>query len=197
MAERTRVPGISRGRRYRAEAGSPRYFALYQADAMVVLTPGAYRAQLDTPTDWTRRVTARLTFARRGLCDVAASAGDGEGGVLAVVHLKPVDAVRLRGWIAGTLLPGLTEMRDVACAHLWTLSPGEVVSPTTQISQNAGGGDQIAWIIVVEAMDLAAADAAVTEILARDPAAHGAADVTIYPRYRLLYARDGRSIVGG
>lgn len=113
---------------------------------MVVLTSGAYRAQRDNPTDWTRRVMARLTCARRDLCDVAASAGDGEGAVLAVVHLKPVDAVRLRGWIAGTLLPDLAEMRDVACAHLWTLSPGEAGSPTTQLSQAAGGGDQIAWV---------------------------------------------------
>lgn len=56
IPERISVPGIVRGRRYRALEGSPRFMAMYEALAVDVLTSGAYRTQLANPTVWTRRV---------------------------------------------------------------------------------------------------------------------------------------------
>src|SRR5262245_21444533 len=37
IAERTTVPGLARGRRYRADQGSPRYMAFYEAASLDVL----------------------------------------------------------------------------------------------------------------------------------------------------------------
>jgi len=192
IPERTMVPGLSRGRRYRAEAGSPRYMAFYEAASMDVLTKGPYRVQLANPTAWTRRITSRFRFMRRGLYDVAASVGDGMGGAASVVHLTPADAPRLRQWITATLLHEIHALPDVAAAHFWTLAPGEPRSPTTALSQRAEPDDPLAWVIVVETMEPAGATAISDAILGRDPKAHGAADVLAYPAYRLLYALDRR-----
>jgi hypothetical protein len=190
IPERTMVPGLPRGRRYRAEAGSPKYMAFYEALSMDVLTRGTYRHQLDNPSAWTRRIMPRFSFAQRGLCDVAASVGEGMGAAAAVVHLTPGDEPRLREWIAGTLLHELYARRDVAAAHLWTLAPGEPHSPTSALSQRAER--PIAWVVVVETMDLAGATASTDAVLRRDPKAHGAIEVHPYPSYRLLYALDRR-----
>jgi hypothetical protein len=170
--------------------------AFYEAETMDVLTQGAYRDQLANPTAWTRRIMPRFRFAQRGMCDVAVSLGDGIGGAAAVVHVTPgddpEDAPRLRAWIADFLLPDLVALPNVAAAHLWTLAPGEPASPTTALSQNAEPEHPLAWIIVVETMEAAGAEAMSAAILVRDLAAHGAAEVRAYPSYRLLYAVEQR-----
>jgi hypothetical protein len=190
IAERTLVPGLGRGRRYRAESGTPRYMAFYEADSMEVLTRGAYRAQLDNPSAWTQRIMRRFRFAQRGLCDLAVSIGEGVGGAVAVLHLTPADEPRLRAWISEILFPELHASPGVTAAHLWTLTPGEPPSPTTALSQSAEPDHPLAWVIVVETMEVAAAAAVTSSVLDRDPKAHGAADVHAYPVYRLLYALD-------
>jgi hypothetical protein len=192
VPERTSVPGILRGRRYRADHGTPRSMAFYEAASMAVLTRGAYRTQLANPTEWTRRVMARFRLARRGLCDVAGSVGEGIGGAAAVVHVAPGDPARLRPWILGILLHELHAMPLVAHAHLWTLAPGEPPSATADLNPPGAQDAPIAWVIVVETMEMAAAEAVTEAILGRNPVAHGAASVRPYPSYRLLYALDGK-----
>jgi hypothetical protein len=56
LPERLAVPGFRRGRRYRAIAGAPRYFAFYELDAVEILASPAYLDRLDNPTQWTRRI---------------------------------------------------------------------------------------------------------------------------------------------
>jgi len=192
IPERTTVPGLSRGRRYRSDEGFPRYMAFYEATSMDVLTKGPYRTQLDNPTAWTQRLLPRYRFAQRGLCDVAGSIGEGMGGAVAVVHLTPADAPRLRKWVTETLLHEMHALPDVAAAHLWTLAPGEPRSPTSALSERAEPDHPIDWVVVVETMEVASANAIRDAILARDPKAHGAADVRPYPSYRFLYALDRR-----
>jgi hypothetical protein len=194
IPERTAVPGIYRGRRYRADSGTPRYMAFYEAASMDVLTKGAYRQQLDNPTAWTRRVMPHFRFMQRGLCDVAASVGEGIGGAVAVMHLtpRPQDAPRLCEWVTEALLRELHALPDVTAAHLWTLAPGEPRSPTTSLSQQAEPDHSIDWVVVVETMEHSGAEAITAAILGRNPKAHGAAEVRAYPSYRLLYALDRR-----
>lgn len=192
IPERTTVPGLVRGRRYRAEAGSPRYMAFYEAASMDVLTKGPYRTQLDNPTAWTQRIMPRFRFMQRGLCDVAASVGEGIGGAAAIIHLTPEHAPRLRRWISETLLHEIHALPDVAAAHFWTLAPGEPRRPTTTLSQRAEPEHPLAWVIVVETMELAGANAIADAILGRNPKSHGAAAVHAYPGYRLLYVLDRR-----
>jgi hypothetical protein len=181
-----------RGRRYRADKGSPRYMAFYEAASMDVLTKGDYRTQLENPTAWTQRLLPHFRFMRRGLCDVVMSVGDRLGGAAAVIHLTPADTPRLNEWITKTLLPELHALPGIVAAHLWTFAPGEPRSPTTVLSQNAEPDHPLAWIIVVESLQVAAANTITGVIMARDPKMHGAAKVSADPVYRLLYALDRR-----
>ena len=191
VPDRTSVPGIIRGRRYRAESGSPKYMAFYEAETMAVLTSGVYRMQLDNPTEWTRRVMPYFTFAQRGLCDVVASVGRGVGGAAVVVHVSPGDQARLRGWIIATLLPELLALPGVTAAHCWALAPGEPRSLTSGLSPHAGPEQAIEWVIVIEAMEVSTATTIRSAILSRVLIAHGAAEVRPYPVYRLLYTLEG------
>lgn len=191
IPERTLVPGLVRGRRYRAEHGSPRYMAFYEASSMDVLTQGDYRTQLANPTAWTRRIMPHFRFSQRGLCDVVGSVGEGIGGAATVVHLTPGDEPRLKAWITGTLLHEVHALPQVANVHFWALSPGEPRSPTSALSTQAQERP-IAWVIVAETMEFAAAEAIQSAILGRNPVAHGAAEVHPYPSYRLLYTLDRR-----
>jgi hypothetical protein len=183
---------MKRGRRYRADTGTPRYMAFYEAASMDVLTRGPYRVQLDNPTAWTQRIMPHFRFAQRGLCDVAASFGNGVGSAAAVMHLTPSDAPQLRSWISEKLLPELCASPHVVAAHLWTLAPGEPASPTSALSRQAEPDRRLAWIVVAETADTAGADAIAAMIMVRDPKAHGASEIVACPTYRLLYAVDPR-----
>ena len=191
IPERTSVPGMLRGRRYRADVGSPRYMAFYEARDMDVLTKGIYRTQLNNPTAWTTRIMPHFRFAQRALCDAAATVGEGVGAAAAVLHLTPGDdEAALRKWVEA-LLHELHALPDVVAARFWTFSPGEPSSPTTELSLRAEPDRPLDWVIVVETQEFAAAEAMRSVVLGRNPMAHGAAVVQPYPVYRLLYAHDG------
>jgi len=193
IPERTEVPGMVRGRRYRALEGSPRYMAFYEALTLDVLTGGAYRTQLANPTPWTRHVMAGFRFAQRGICTVLASSGDGIGGLATVVHVQPAPGgeAQLRGWMEDHVcrLPG---MKQVAAAHAWAVAPGEPESPTSQLAANAARNPAVHWVLAIEATEMDALTAARGAVLASDPVAHGAANVQPYPLYRLLYCLERR-----
>lgn len=188
IIERTAVPGMTRGRRYRALEGSPKYMALYEARTLDVLTTGAYRVQLDNPTEWTKRVTSRFTFMRRAICDVIADSGLGVGGFAAIFHFHPTfgSEAKLRAW-AEQLVPALAGMTQVAAAHCWVGDPGEPATPTSALSARAVSDKPVGWVLAIEAGDLDGLCAARDAVLASDPVAHGTEDLQAYPLYQLLY----------
>ena len=119
IPERVSVPGMLRGRRYRADVGTPRYMALYEASTLDVLTTGHYRWQLDHPTPWTSYVMPGFRVAQRGICDVLATAGDGIGGVATVIHFSAED--RFRSWLEQRVaeLPGMRQVRLRSTGSRW------------------------------------------------------------------------------
>ena len=188
IPERTSVPGIMRGRRYRAISGSPKYMALYEAATLGVLTTGVYRAQLDNPTTWTQRVMPGFTFALRGICNVIATAGQGAGGFATVIHFRPASGqeTTLRTWVEERVL-ALMDMTQVTAAHAWVGASGEPVSPTTELSLRAAPDRRVEWVLAIEAADPDALDAARDAAMAGLNVAHGAEDVRAYPSYQLLF----------
>src|ERR1700681_418763 len=62
MPERNAIPGFRRGRRFRAidDATQPEFFTLYEVDSFEVLRGEDYAARLNSPTAWTKRVTAHF-----------------------------------------------------------------------------------------------------------------------------------------
>jgi hypothetical protein len=87
-AERLGVDGFLACRIFRA-AGTlaNRYFILYDLKGPEVIGSASYLARLNAPTPWSQRIMPRLRNFVRGGGRVAASAGHGQGGVLAVVPL--------------------------------------------------------------------------------------------------------------
>lgn len=188
IPERISVPGMLRGRRYRAFEGTPRYMALYEAATLDVLSTGHYRWQLDHPTPWTRYVMPGFRVAQRGICDVIATSGHGIGGVATVIHFTAED--RFRAWLERRVA-ALPDMKQVLAAHAWVGSSGEPKSPTTELALRAGPDRGIEWVLMIEASDPNYLDAARAAVLALDPLAHGASDIRPYPNYRLLYTMNG------
>lgn len=189
LPERTAVPGMTRGRKYRAiDGGTPANMALYEADTLDVLTTGAYRVQLDNPTEWTKRVTSRFTFMRRAICDVVADAGQGVGGFATVFHFHPAPGAtaQVRAW-AENLVPTLVAMPQIAAAHCWVGAEGEPETPTSRLSAAAVADRPVGWVLAIEAADLASLQAARHAVLNSDAPSHGAVDLLSYPLYGLSY----------
>ena len=188
IPERVSVPGMRRGRRYRAFHGSPRYMALYEAESLDVLTTGHYRWQLDHPTPWTSFIMARFIGQQRGICDIIASAGDGIGGVATVIHFSGEDRFRtfLERQVAA--LPGLTQ---VLAAHAFRGSDTEPKSRTTEMARRPGPDREVEWVLMIEASDPVWLDQARDAVIKADPRAHGATDIRLFPNYRLLFTMNG------
>lgn len=85
VLERLTIDGFLSARRYvKASGHAPEYLTLYWLSAIGVLKSGGYRALLDEPSDWSRRMRGRLTdLMRRGCLDVT-RVGQGIGGDAAV-----------------------------------------------------------------------------------------------------------------
>ena len=120
MPERAAIPGFLRGRRYVAIEGRPEFFNLYETATPAVLTGPDYLARLDAPTPWTTATVRHFRDVARSLCDVAASNGTGQGGLIATWRYDvddasarshrermskraphPVEARRPSGWPSG------------------------------------------------------------------------------------------------
>lgn len=192
IPERTSVPGMRRGRRYRAETGTPRYMALYEAATLSVLTQGLYRWQLDNPTAWTKRVMPGFRVAQRGICDVIAAAGIGIGGVATVIHFSaaPDGDAALRAWMTKRVREAVG-LKQVLGAHAWVGDTSEPKSPTTELALRAAPDNAVEYVLMIEASEYGWLDAARDAVLADDPRTHGASDVRPYPNYRLLFTLNG------
>jgi len=88
-AERLGVDGFLSCRIFRAVGTlTNRYFILYDLKGPEVIGSAPYLARLNAPTPWSQRIMPRLRNFARGGGRVAASAGHGQGGVLAVVPFE-------------------------------------------------------------------------------------------------------------
>ena len=89
--ERVGIEGFLACRIFRA-LGSPvnRYLILYELETAAAVGGPAYLARLNAPTPWSQRIMPRLRNFVRGGGRVVASAGRGQGGVLAALPLDTV-----------------------------------------------------------------------------------------------------------
>jgi hypothetical protein len=108
MPERAGIRGFVRGRRYIAIDGChPEYFNLYETESPATLTGPDYLTRLNNPTPWTVATVKHFRGVARSLCEVAASHGEGEGGLIATVRYAVDDlrAVSHRGRMVDEILP--------------------------------------------------------------------------------------------
>jgi hypothetical protein len=188
--ERVSVPGFERARRYVAISGSPKYFMLYETEAVETLSGPAYISRLNDPTPWTARVLPLVRNTNRTACRVTVSLGQGIGGVLATFRLAPVSGRgdELRAWLTGTALPAVANEPGVVGAHLCEADLSVTRVPTQERRLRGREDDVASWVVLVESTDTAPAETAYANLLSIDAILrHGAAEDTAQGIYRLLY----------
>lgn len=154
IPERVGLPGFLRGRRYVALDGHPRYFNFYETASAETLESPAYRARLNDPTPWTRRVVSEFRETIRTICTVAGSIGAGAGAWVETIRVGAVtDPDAFRRNLLQTHLPAAQAGDGIVAVHLLQgLVPG--AAGATVESRLRGTPDGMAsWIILLEAVD--------------------------------------------
>ncbi|MBV8661660.1 MAG: hypothetical protein JO107_01030 [Hyphomicrobiales bacterium] len=152
IPERVGLPGFLRGRRYSALDGDPAYFNFYETATPAVLTSPDYVARLNDPTPWTRRVVAQFRDTSRTVCDVAASIGRGEGGVIETIRLRPSsDPASFAERLQDKVLRPLGEAAGIVGVHLLRGRP-DSAGGTAEKKLRAQPDEIVDWILLVEAV---------------------------------------------
>jgi len=175
MPERVGIPGFLRGRRYVA-VGALDFFTLYEATSTAVLAGPHYLQRLNNPTPATRRVIPN--FFRnmvRGVCQVRASVGAGEGGFLLALRFACVAGrhAELSDHITQAL-PGIVAMAEVLGAHLCV---ADVAASTIQTTERKSHGAAVPdWLVMIESVSAAGVNAAADKMM-EGLAPHGASAI--------------------
>jgi hypothetical protein len=184
FAERLGIPGFLRASRWAADAGSPRYFVMYETESPDTLASAAYRERLDNPSAWTQHLMPSYRGMVRGLCSVAASAGAGIAGHLLTLRFGPASGHE-EGLSKGlaALVPALAARPGIAGAHLLV----SAVKPEMTREQAIRGRDaDVDFVLLVCAYDGAVLQAlAALELNDGVLAAMGAGAGVMAQTYRL------------
>jgi hypothetical protein len=155
IPERVGVPGFLRGRRYVAVEGEPKYFNFYEAESPSVLTSPAYVARLNAPSAWTREVVAHFRDTSRTVCDTVASLGQGEGGAIETIQVRPGAEAFPEGLERAFLGP-VMEAAGIVGVHLLRGRADDSSGGTAEKALRAQPDAVADWIILIEAVDIAA-----------------------------------------
>jgi hypothetical protein len=150
MAERVRITGWLRGRRYSTENGPTRHLTFYEAEDLSRMDGGEYAQVIANPTEWSRGVIPLFRNTKRSACRVDCSLGAGAGG-----HLMALDFVAggpsLQRWLSDNALPKLIAAEGVVGAHLCS-SDTQITNTTRQLAQTRrmiGGDAPLAGVVLV------------------------------------------------
>lgn len=168
MPERLGIPGFLRGRRYGAVAGAPEYFNLYETVSRFTVTGAEYLARLNAPTPWTVATVKHFRNVSRSLCEVAASFGDGQGGLVATLRydVAPGRAAVHRKQLAQETLAEIADARGVAGCHLLVADEAASAVETVEKKVRAEKNLIPRWIVLIEGWsDLEAFRALCAEVL--------------------------------
>lgn len=144
LPDRLAVPGFRHARRYRRCGGSAQeYFTFYETGSPAVLRSPDYLRRLAEPTAWTSRIMPHFRAMNRTVCRVAAEAGGGIGGVVAVLGCAAAPARD-----GAELLAPLPARSGVTRARLWIAESGLPANPEAAL--RPGGDAAFAAIMLVE-----------------------------------------------
>jgi hypothetical protein len=177
-AERLGVTGFMECRIFRAlSTEANRYFILYWLEQPHVVGSPDYLARLNAPTPWSQSIMPRLqNFARAG-GRVAASAGNGQGGILAVLPLETAPE-----WQADDACRMLTGMDRIVAAHVLATDLSQTSIQTREKSLR-GDDKTFAGLLLIEGLD----EVAVRDALARMPTLASATPAMDLPLYRSFF----------
>jgi len=171
MAERVAIPGFLAGRRYMKLAARDQVcFTLYEGRDLAVFASPAYRARLDAPTPWTRRMAPAFRNLVRGACRRIASAGleKGDGGALLTTRLEGcLEGAEFAGGVpaAEALVARIAGLDGMVGAHLGICEPEVTERETRERALRSGTAEtSFDGVVIVEAYDSAMLEEAAAEI---------------------------------
>lgn len=152
MPERAGIPGFLRGRRYLAIEGAPEFFNLYETVSRFTVTGAEYLARLNAPTEWTMETVRHFCGVARSLCEVAASFGEGQGGLIATFRYSVDDrkAATHRTRLSQRVLPELASAAGVAGCHLLVADVRASAVETAEKKARPEANQIPGWILLVE-----------------------------------------------
>jgi len=191
MPERAGIRGFLRGRRYVSVEGAPEYFNLYETASVDVLTGADYLERLNAPTPWTTATVRHFRNVSRSVCEVAHSAGHGDGGLVATWRYDVAGAVAgVHRQRAADRLTRLLDDADVAAAHLLVADPQGSAIETAEKRARADVTLIPRWIVLVESWGDAERFASFVRAFARDPVFADASAAPAGALYRLQNTRE-------
>ena len=192
MPERVGIPGFLRGRRYVAIRGAPEYFNLYETASPAVVTGADYLARLNAPTPWTVATVRHFRNVARALCEVAASVGEGQGGLVATFRYAVPDAAATahRARLATKTIGATASEPGIAGCHLLIADEAASAVETAEKKVRAEKNLIPRWIVLVEGWADEPAFTAWAARFATGSTFADAASVPDWAVYRLQNQRD-------
>lgn len=152
MPERVGIPGFLRGRRYVAIDARLEYFNLYEAETPAVLSGPDYLERLNNPTPWTLKSVKHFRDVARSICNVSASLGNGQGGLMTTCcyNVAEDDAEKHVVALKTDFLPKLVEAPTVAGAHLLVADADASAVDSAERKARGVRNSVPRWVILVE-----------------------------------------------
>ena len=173
----------------RSASAVNRYFILYELEDERVVGGPDYLARLNAPTPWSQRIMPRLGNFARGGGRIAASAGTGQGGIVAPLRLDAAPS-----WDAATVVAELARLDRIIAARVLLTDIAQTSIKTREKGMRANDGS-FAALLLIEGLDEAAVRDALHHLRKTLPAEdHGAIDDL--PLYRLAFSLPKRFLPG-
>jgi hypothetical protein len=189
-AERVGINGFLACRIFRAlGAAANRYFILYELDDENVVGSADYLTRLNAPTPWSQRVMPKLGNFARGGGRIAASAGLGQGGIVA-----PVPLLAAPSFDATSLTAELARLDRIIAARVLLTDIAKTSIKTSEKSMRSNDSS-FAALLLIEGLDEAAVRAALHHARKALPAQDRAA-IDPEPLYRLAFSLPKRLLRG-
>jgi hypothetical protein len=146
--ERVGIPGFLACRIFRALGTTVnRYFILYELEQPETVGGPEYLARLNAPTPWSQSIMPRLRNFARGGGRVVASAGFGQGGVLAALPLAIAP-----DWDQALLLGELAGMDRIAAVRILLTDQAQTSIETREKSLRSKD-ESFAGLLLIEGLD--------------------------------------------
>jgi hypothetical protein len=145
--ERLSVPGFLRARRFAAIDADRQYFTFYDLESPDVLFSETYVNQLNSPTEWTRRVMEGWTAMFRTVCERVVRTGDALGGYAIVARLEA--PTHLNALLADDII-GRLDDTSVVAVDVWRATERQN-DGSIESSNRAEPDRTISGAVIVEA----------------------------------------------
>lgn len=149
IADRTFSPGFLGVRLFEAIDDACSHFILYATEGFEVLRGPAYKAILDNPSPWTRRIMPKFGPFDRALGEQVLKVGNGFGSHVAVWRVRLSDpALDLSAICAA--FRALAETKGVASLRLFSVDHGTTARHSEEKTMRQGAEGDFDYLLCVE-----------------------------------------------